>query len=66
MFCKTLIGLYILVIGLLVSNVLSLAWMLIIQVAALAGLVLIGTLIVQGFLSKEPNLSSQDKWMNDD
>lgn len=41
---KTIIGVYILVIGLLVSNVLSMVWMLLLQIGALAGLIFIGTL----------------------
>jgi len=46
----TIVAVFILAISLLVSNVLSLAWMLLVQVCALAGLVLIATIFLQGFM----------------
>jgi hypothetical protein len=54
---KTVIGIYLLVIGLLVSNVLSMAWMIIVQIGALAGLLLIGSILYQGVIDK----TSSDK-----
>jgi hypothetical protein len=55
---KTVIGLYLLVIGLLVSNVLSMAWMIIVQIGAIAGLLLIGSICYQGVTDKTPNDSN--------
>lgn len=52
MLWKTVIGLYLLVIGLLVSNVLSMAWMIIVQIGAIAGLLLIGSIFYQGVIDK--------------
>lgn len=57
MLWKTVIGIYLLVIGLLVSNVLSMAWMIIVQIGALAGLLLIGSICYQGVTDK----TSSDK-----
>jgi len=48
MLFKTILAIYILVIGLLVSNVLSMAWMIIVQISALAGLVFIGSIFLSG------------------
>jgi len=54
MFGKSILIVYILVVGLLVSNVLSLAWMILVQICALAGLVLIGTIFWAGRSDQTP------------
>lgn len=59
MFGKSLIGLCIMFIGLLFYNVVSLAWMLLIQLVALTGLVFIGTLIINGRLSNKSDEESK-------
>lgn len=45
---KIIVGIYLFVIGLLVSNVLSMAWMVLVQLAAIAGLLLIGSVVYHG------------------
>ena len=60
MFGKSILAIYILVAGLLVSNVLSLAWMILVQICALAGLVLIGTIFLSGRSDQEPSPPDYD------
>lgn len=53
MFLKTAVSLFLMVVGLLIFNVMSLIWMLIVQVSALIGLVFLGSLFWNG-RKKEP------------